>query len=159
MITTSQYSASSLGTPPFLAEIVYQSDGNPSVHSIVLVVLVAFRYSSELRFLGPHFARLHIVYQLLGLPTSGGSGCLCLLMGLCGSSNSTLGVWLVLEYLADAYGLSLVSQSESSHLLNGFEFLKSNWGLGSDTSDYSRLTPGELWFMLFGDFSSVVCLV
>jgi len=158
MITTSQCSASSPGTPLFLAEIVYQSDGNPSVHSIVLVVLVAFRYSSELLFLGPHFARLHIVYQLLGL-AGGRSDCLCCLLGLCGSSDSTLGVWLVLEYLADAYGLALVSQSESSHLLNGFEFLKSDWGLGSDTSDYFRLTSCELWFMLFGDFSSVVFLV
>jgi len=158
MITTSQCSASSPGTPLFLAEIVYQSDGNPSVHSIVLVVLVAFRYSSELRFLGPHFARLHIVYQLLGL-AGGRSDGLYLLLGLWSSSNSTLGVWLVLEYLADAYGLAFVSQSESSHLLNGFEFLKSNWGLGSNTGDYSRLTSGELWFMLFGDFSSVIFLV
>ena len=95
MITTSQCSASSPGTPLFLAEIVYQSDGNPSVHSIVLVVLVTFRYSSELRFLGPHFARLHIVYQLLGL-AGGRSDGLYLLLGLWSSSNSTLGVWLVL---------------------------------------------------------------
>ena len=95
MITTSQCSASSPGTPLFLAEIVYQSDGNPSVHSIVLVVLVAFRYSSELRFLGPHFARLHIVYQLLGL-AGGRSDGLYLLLGLWSSSDSTLGVWLVL---------------------------------------------------------------
>ena len=53
-------------------------------------------------------------------------------------------IWFIFKNSTNAYSFALVSESESSHLRNGLEFLDGHWVLWGDSTFYLILGPREL---------------